>query len=156
VTCYRHGMYGTPTYASWQAMLNRCSNPASKDYPAYCDVPVCAEWKDFKTFLADMGERPEGKTLDRIKGHLGYNKGNCRWATAKQQANNRKVFRNNRSGITGVHYVEVDKVWRAWAFIDGKKRVLYRGKDFFEACCARKSWESGCEEYRTLGSGQYD
>lgn len=57
---------------------------------AYAHVAVCFEWESFEAFLADMGERPAGTTLDRKDGTKGYSKDNCRWATATEQARNRK------------------------------------------------------------------
>jgi hypothetical protein len=88
-----HGMTRTPTYRSWQAMIARCEYPCSPSYERYgaVGVKVCPEWRaSFSRFLADMGERPEGKTLDRIKNERGYEPGNCRWATNHEQALNRR------------------------------------------------------------------
>lgn len=71
-------------------MRTRCLNPRSDHYAAYGGrgITVAERWNSFENFLADMGERPEGTTLDRIDGNKGYELGNCRWATAKQQCNN--------------------------------------------------------------------
>lgn len=86
-----HGYSRTPTYRSWQSMKTRCYNEASFKYPDYGGrgVTVCKRWlKSFEAFLADMGERPEGTTLDRRDGKKGYSKANCRWATREEQLAN--------------------------------------------------------------------
>ncbi len=90
--CGSHGDSGTPTYISWQAMLNRCQNPAHRNYHRYgaVGVTVCEKWKSYPAFLADMGKRPSGHTLDRIDGTKGYSPGNCRWADSETQQRNRK------------------------------------------------------------------
>jgi GrpB-like predicted nucleotidyltransferase (UPF0157 family) len=87
----KHGMSNTPTYRSWANMLHRCQNPRVPSYRHYGakGITVCKRWLLFKNFLADMGVRPKGRTLDRIKNHLGYKPSNCRWATHRQQINNR-------------------------------------------------------------------
>lgn len=80
----------SPTYYSWQAMLLRCNNPVSKSYKDYGGrgITICDRWHTFENFLADMGERPAKRTLDRIKVNGNYEPGNCRWATGKEQAMN--------------------------------------------------------------------
>lgn len=85
----------TPTYRTWRSMLDRCENPKNVVYAKYGarGVKVCARWHAFENFLADMGERPFGKTLDRYPcNEGGYEPGNCRWATKTEQSHN---YRNN-------------------------------------------------------------
>ena len=78
----------TPTYHSWSNMKSRCTYPYIEKYRRR-NIEVCNRWRDsFESFLADMGERPEGKTLDRIDNNKGYEPGNCRWATLKEQQRN--------------------------------------------------------------------
>jgi hypothetical protein len=81
----------SPTHLSWTAMINRCDNPKNASYPRYGGrgIGVAYAWRTFDAFLADMGERPPGTSLDRIDSDGDYEPGNCRWATAKQQAANR-------------------------------------------------------------------
>lgn len=85
-----HGKVGTGAYTSWYAMKARCTNPKNKSYESYGarGITFCAEWKTFENFFADMGERPEGTTLDRIDGTKGYSPDNCRWATYSEQRSN--------------------------------------------------------------------
>lgn len=90
----RHGYSAkrSPTYNSWTAMRDRCLNSNNRKWPIYGGrgITICRRWDDFENFLADMGERPEGKTLDRISPDGHYDKENCRWATAKEQAETRR------------------------------------------------------------------
>jgi hypothetical protein len=88
-----HGMYKTPVYQSWDSMIQRCTNPATKKFSDYGGrgIAVCERWLAFENFYADMGDRPEGHTLDRINVNGNYEPGNCRWATAKQQSRNKRT-----------------------------------------------------------------
>lgn len=88
-----HGMTKTPTYKSWISMKSRCYNKNSPSYKYYgaIGIYVCDRWvNSFENFLEDMGERPSGKTLERIDNDCGYFEENCKWATYKEQARNRK------------------------------------------------------------------
>lgn len=94
-----HGHTGngqvSKTYTAWQAMLSRCQAPNYINFKNYGGrgINVCKRWQKFENFLEDMGERPDGLSLDRIENDKGYYKENCRWATRIEQQNNR---RNNR------------------------------------------------------------
>ncbi len=82
------------TYHTWRGMIQRTSNPKASNYSRFGGkgIRVCSRWKTFANFLADMGERPLGMTLDRKDGKRGYYRQNCRWATHEQQMANRKLM----------------------------------------------------------------
>jgi hypothetical protein len=94
----------TKTYSSWQKMKNRCLNPNHDTYKHYGGrgIKICDRWINcFENFLADMGERPDGKTLDRIDSNGNYEPGNCKWSTQLEQTNNqRKSVRITYRGET--------------------------------------------------------
>jgi hypothetical protein len=91
ITRFRPSRKGD-TKLSWELMIGRCYNSKSDKFKDYGGrgIKVCARWLDYKNFLADMGPRPAGTTLDRKDNDKNYEPKNCRWATAKQQANNRR------------------------------------------------------------------
>lgn len=84
----------TGTYRSWRQMRGRCNNKNDKGYKNYGGrgIKICDRWNDFENFLEDMGERPIGKSIDRVDVNGDYLKENCKWSTPIEQANN---MRNN-------------------------------------------------------------
>lgn len=78
------------TYQSWKAMIQRCCNEKTKRWKDYGGrgITVCDRWMKFSNFLTDMGERPQGKTIDRKDVNGNYDLENCQWANPKQQGNN--------------------------------------------------------------------
>lgn len=102
----KHGGHGTPEYAVWKRLRERCSNARNKSYADYGGrgIRVCRRWAKFENFLADMGERPTAKhSIERMDNDGDYSPGNCCWGTAKRQANNRRSslrFEFNGAQIT--------------------------------------------------------
>jgi hypothetical protein len=87
-----HMMTGSPTWRSWQSMRSRCLDSGNKDFKNYGarGITIAPEWTSFERFYADMGDRPAGTSLGRLKNDAGYCANNCRWETSKEQANNRR------------------------------------------------------------------
>jgi hypothetical protein len=86
-------VWKTPTYRSWGNMIKRCEQPKATGYKYWGGrgIKVCERWRNsFQNFLDDMGERPEGLSLDRIDSNGNYEPGNCRWATISQQNSNKR------------------------------------------------------------------
>lgn len=91
LTTHGRSRVSDPTYRSWYSMKSRCCNPTDRGYSDYGGrgIEVCGRWHRFENFLADMGERPAGTSLDRFPDNNGnYEPGNCRWATPVQQHRN--------------------------------------------------------------------
>jgi hypothetical protein len=89
------------TYSSWQSMVNRCTNPTNKNFKEYGGrgITVCDRWRGrdgYSNFVEDMGERPDGMSIERVENSSGYEKSNCRWATPLEQAQNRRPWGSSR------------------------------------------------------------
>lgn len=118
----------SPTYRSWSNMIQRCTNSNNKCYEDYGGrgIRVCDRWLKFENFLADMGAKPEGMTLDRYPDNDGnYEPGNCRWATREQQTNNQ---RSNIKIWTGDCYVSMAEFARRAGIPYERFQHLYRTK----------------------------
>ena len=113
----KHGLSKTPTYLCWAAMKQRCHNPKNTLYPLYGERGISYDpnWESFENFLADMGECPEGLTLDRIDVNGNYCKENCRWENCTVQMHNRRKQKSKNRVLTSVFKgVSYDKRRGAW------------------------------------------
>lgn len=139
-----HGMSATPEYRSWRAMKARCYN---EKFPAYeywggRGIKVCDKWIDsFQEFYADMGNRPQGTTLDRIDNNGDYTPNNCRWATLTEQSHNKRTPKKNKVGVKGVRFNAKDGVWISQITHNRKQRHLGRFASPLDAIAARRSAE---------------
>lgn len=138
-----HHLRGTPTETSWKKMLSRVQDP---NLVWYKDVTVCDRWNpskggSFENFVEDMGERPEGCTLNRIRGANMYSKDTCEWATLSVQSFDRKPDPRNTSGKTGVKWREDKQRWEARIGVDNEVIILYFGDSYDLAVRARKEAE---------------
>lgn len=106
----KHSQSESPTYSTWAAMVQRCTNTNNENYAYYggSGVRILDGWEDFTNFYADMGDKPEGMSIDRIDPIGHYGRENCQWATALFQAHNRKFNKRN----SGVGLTATGK-WRA-------------------------------------------
>lgn len=129
---------------AWNRMMARCYNPGHQSYQYYGGrgITVDERWHVFENFLSDMGEAPLLEaTLGRKDNDGVYTKDNCRWETWEEQARNKGMYANNTSGVKGVTYISTRAQWRAEVRVNGRKKNLYSGKSFKEACAARRAFD---------------
>lgn len=118
-----------PLYKAYHAMLDRCYNPNNTHYSYYGGrgITVDDNWRGphgFSQFINDMGSRPKWGSIDRIDNDMGYNKGNCRWASKSTQQSNQRIPNTNSSGYKGVHKYKATGRWQAYIGVKGKRKHL--------------------------------
>ena len=131
-------------YNSYWHMLGRCYDEREEGYENYGGrgITVCDSWReDFRNFIEDMGERPEGTTINRIRGAKLYSKDTCEWADLSMQSFDQKRSKVNTSGRTGVYQVKGSGRWVAKIKKNRKEIEVYRGDSFEDACEARRMAE---------------
>ena len=135
-----HGMHSTPSYWSWHDMKDRCKNPNCKTYEHYGGRGISYDprWEQFENFYADMGDRPEGMTLDRIDVNGNYCKENCRWEEWCVQLHNRRKMLGTKSQYVGVSRNEVTGNWSAKL---NKDYVSYYAGTFSTEEAAAKAYD---------------
>lgn len=111
------------TYGSWVQMRSRCNDPGANGYARYGGrgIKVCSRWDSFDEFLADMGERPLGCSIDRIDCDGNYEPSNCRWATGAQQRNN--TSRTRRLSFRGETHSIAE-----WSALTGLSQTCIRAR----------------------------
>jgi hypothetical protein len=121
-----HGLSNTPTYTTYTAMKKRCYNSNDPAYHSYGGrgISVCDRWlEDFENFLYDMGERPEGTSIDRINTDGNYELSNCRWATKQTQQINKRKKMNTTSKFRGVSWCSYYEMFVCQ--VNGKKIGMF-------------------------------
>jgi hypothetical protein len=98
-----HGRSNTTEHNIWDAMIQRCTNQHCKSFGNYGGrgISVCLRWRKFQNFLADMGLRPVGLTLERIDNNGNYEPSNCKWATRSEQNRNRREYSHKMIAVSG-------------------------------------------------------
>ena len=138
-----HGMSKTTTYKSWCHVLERCNNLKDKAYFDYGGrgIKVCKRWLKFENFFEDMGIKPKGYTIERIDNSLGYFKENCKYATPLEQSRNKRVYKTNKTGISGIYLDKRNQKYQVSIGVNHKQFYIGIFQTLKESTIARKKAE---------------
>lgn len=138
-----HKMSHTRTYQIWEAMKRRCRPDLKEQFPYHAGkgITYCDEWSKFENFFADMGECPDGLSLDRIDVNGNYCPENCRWATNSLQGYNKGLDPNNTSGKSGVSFYKSQGKWSAEIHVNNDHIRLGMFVNYEDAVRAREEAE---------------
>jgi len=133
----------TRLYACYSAIIQRCYNKSNHAYKWYGGrgIALCERWlgrDGYANFAEDMGDVPEGLSIDKIDNNSNYSPDNCRWATKSEQSINRRDPKNNSSGFLGVSYVKANKNWKSSIQINNQSIWLGSYPTAIEASVARE------------------
>lgn len=141
----KHGLSHTKEYRVWYEMIKRCTDTKNKAYKNYGErgITVYTKWlNSFETFLNDVGKAPSEKdTFDRIDNDGNYEPSNVRWVSAQVQNLNKRPYKTNKSGTTGVHFNKKKNKWIAQISVNKEVKFLGGFKTIKEAIDARKKAE---------------
>lgn len=121
----KHGMWESREYASWENMIQRCTNPKARKYYLYGGrgITVCEEWRNsFIAFYEDMGPRPHNTTLDRKDSDKGYYKENCKWSNPREQLVNVRTFAQH------IKHCDIVKTTEEWIAEVGLNRDIFKSR----------------------------
>jgi len=137
----KHGMAKSPIYRIWGGIIQRCCNPKDTAYKNYGGrgISVCEEWLEFVNFYKDMGDRPEGLTIERINNNKGYSAENCKWATRSEQHRNRR-HRKSKLGILGVE-LTANNTYSVKIGVNGSRLHMGTYASLADAIMARRNAE---------------
>lgn len=140
----KHGLTDTKEYSVWASIISRTEHPSQSTREWYFDknIRMSSHWRNsFLNFLSDMGECPEGFTLDRIDPSGDYCRDNCRWASVELQSINKGLFKSNTSGHKGVCFDKASGKWCAYIYYKYVKYNLGFFSNIDDAIEARKKGE---------------